>query len=43
MRDAKKDAIGMAARRERLLEAGFRLMAARTFELNKKNYSKYAA
>jgi len=26
MRDAKKDAIEMAARRERLLEAGFRLM-----------------
>ena len=32
MRDAKKDAIGMAARRERLLEAGFRLMSARTIE-----------
>lgn len=27
MRDANKDAIGMAARRERLLEAGFRLMS----------------
>lgn len=32
MRDAKKDAIEMAARRERLLEAGFRLMSARTIE-----------
>ena len=32
MRDVKKDAIGMAARRERLLEAGFRLMSARTIE-----------
>ena len=32
MRDARKDAIGMAARRERLLEAGFRLMSARTIE-----------
>ena len=32
MRDARKDAIEMAARRERLLEAGFRLMAARTIE-----------
>ena len=32
MRYAKKDAIEMAARRERLLEAGFRLMSARTIE-----------
>lgn len=32
MRDARKDAIEMAARRERLLEAGFRLMSARTIE-----------
>ena len=32
MRDARKDAIGMAARRERLLEAGFRLMSAHTIE-----------
>ena len=32
MRDVKKDAIGMAARRERLLEAGFRLMSACTIE-----------
>ena len=32
MRDAKKDAIEMAARRERLREAGFRLMSARTIE-----------
>ena len=32
MRDPKKDAIEMAARRERLLEAGFRLMSARTIE-----------
>lgn len=32
MRDARKDAIEMAARRERLLKAGFRLMSARTIE-----------
>lgn len=32
MRDARKDAIEMAARRERLLESGFRLMSARTIE-----------
>ena len=32
MRDARKDAIEMAARRERLLEAGFRLMSTRTIE-----------
>ena len=32
MRDAEKDAIEMSARRSRLLEAGFRLMSARTIE-----------
>jgi AcrR family transcriptional regulator len=32
MRDAEKDAIEMSARRARLLEAGFRLMSARTIE-----------
>ena len=32
MRDARKDEIEMSARRERLLEAGFRLMSARTIE-----------
>ena len=32
MRDARKDAIEMAARRERLREAGVRLMSARTIE-----------
>ena len=32
MRDAERDAIEMAARRARLLEAGFRLMAERTIE-----------
>ena len=32
MRDAEKDAIEMSARRVRLLEAGFRLMSARTIE-----------
>ena len=32
MRDAERDAIEMAARRARLLKAGFRLMAERTIE-----------
>ena len=32
MRDAEKDTIEMSARRARLLEAGFRLMSARTIE-----------
>ena len=32
MRDAEKDAIEKSARRARLLEAGFRLMSARTIE-----------
>ena len=32
MRDAEKDAIEMSARRARFLEAGFRLMSARTIE-----------